>query len=51
MHESDEPNALVDLFDSKPLTSQHNGDVDLLAKQTGVTAIGDENVAVMEWIR
>ena len=30
LHEGDEPNALVDLLDTEPLTGQHRGDVDLL---------------------
>ena len=33
VHEADEPNAVIDLFDSKLLTSQYNRDVDLLAVQ------------------
>jgi hypothetical protein len=43
VHEADEPNALVDVFDSNPLTGQHARDVDLLAVQAETSAGGDNN--------
>jgi hypothetical protein len=48
VHEAYEPNALVDFFDSKPLASEHGGDIDPLAVQAEASAGGDENVAVVE---
>jgi hypothetical protein len=50
VHEADEPNAFIDLFDSKLLTGQHDRDVDLLAMQAEAPAIGDEYVAIVEGI-
>jgi len=50
VHEAYEPNALIDFFDSKPLTGQDGRDVDPLAMQAEASAGGDENVAVVERI-
>ena len=50
VHEADEPNAVIDLFDPKLLTSQHNRDVDLLAMQAEAPAIGDDYIAIVEGI-
>ena len=50
MHEADEPNALVDFLDSEFLSGQHDGDVDFLAVQAEASAIGDEDVAIVEGI-
>ena len=50
VHEADEPNALVDFLDAEPLAGQHDGDVAFLAVQAEASAIGNENVAVVEGI-
>ncbi len=50
MHEADEPNAVIDSLYSQFLAGQHDRDVDLLAIDTGPSAIGDEHVAIMEGI-
>jgi hypothetical protein len=47
-HKADEPNAVVDFLDSKPLACQHGRDVNLFAVQADAPAGGDEDVAVME---
>src|SRR5580658_9033847 len=50
VHEADEPNAIVNFLDAKPLTSQRGRDVDLLAMQAKPSTGGDEDIAVMERI-
>src|SRR6185312_1736989 len=50
VHEADEPDAVVDFLDAELLAGQHGRDVDLLAMQAEPSAIGDENVAVVERI-
>jgi hypothetical protein len=49
-HEADEPNAVVYLLDSKPLTGEHGGDVDLLAMHADAAACGDQHVAIVKGI-
>lgn len=39
VHEADEPNAIVDLLDSEPLTDEHGRDVDLLLMQMRPQAV------------
>jgi hypothetical protein len=46
IHKADEPNALVDLLDAELLASQHDGDVDSLARQAEAATGGDENLAI-----
>jgi hypothetical protein len=50
LHEGDEPDSLVDFFDSEPLSSQDGWDVDLLAMQAEASAGGDKNVPVVKGI-
>ena len=50
VHEADKPNAVVDLLCPEFLTGQHGRDVDLLAIDACPSAVGDEDVAVMEGI-
>jgi hypothetical protein len=50
VHEADEPNAVIDFLDSKLLSGQYGGDVDLLAIDAEVAAIGDERLPVVEGI-
>jgi len=51
VHEADEPNAVVDLLDSKPLAGEHLGDFDLLSVHADAAARGDDDVAVVERCR
>ena len=50
MHEAHEPNAIVDLVDTEPVTGEHGGDVDLLAVHADASAGGDQDVAVLEGV-
>ena len=50
IHEGDEPNAVLDLFDSKGLAGKDGWEVDFLAVQANATAGGDEDVLVVEWV-
>jgi hypothetical protein len=50
MHEGDEPNSLVDFFDSDALTGKDQRQVDFLAVQADAPAVSDDDVAVVEWI-
>jgi hypothetical protein len=48
VHEGDEPDAVIDFFDSEGLACEDGGDVDFLAVQADAAAGRDENIAVME---
>jgi hypothetical protein len=48
IHEADEPDALVDLFDADRLSSQASAQVDFLAVQTQPSAVGDDDCLVMK---
>ena len=50
MHEAGEPNALVDFFDAKLLSCQHDRDVDPLAMQAEAATGCDDDVAIVEWL-
>jgi hypothetical protein len=43
-------NAAVDFLHAELLASQHDGDVDLLAVQAEPTAIGVDDVAIVEGV-
>jgi hypothetical protein len=51
VREADEPNALVDFFDSEPLACQDAREVDLLAVQADASAGCDKDIAVVERMR
>src|SRR3954466_2104738 len=46
--EADEPNALVDFLDSRPLAGEDRRDVDPLAMQAEPSAGGDEDVVLVK---
>jgi hypothetical protein len=50
VHEADEPNAFVDLFDAELSAGQHDGDVDLLAVHAETTAGCDDDISIVEGI-
>jgi len=50
VHEADEPNALVNLFEAEPLTGEHARDVDLFLMHADAATGGDQDVAVVEGI-
>jgi len=50
IHETDEPNALVDLLDAQRLTGKNDGDVDFLSMRTDASAARDKDVAIMEGV-
>jgi hypothetical protein len=47
VHETDEPNALVNFLDSEPLTGEDGRDVDLLSVHADAAASGDQDIAVV----
>lgn len=48
MHEADQPDAVVHLLQTKPLSRHDFGYVDLFPVHTYAPAGGDENVLIME---
>ena len=50
MHEGDEPDAVVDFFDSQGLPGEHLTEIDFLASETDSTACCDGDPLVVEGI-
>lgn len=51
VHETDEPNALVNLFYPHIMSSKHRTEVDFLAFYADPAACRDSDCFVMEWVR
>jgi hypothetical protein len=50
VHEADDPNTVIDLLDAKALTGEDGRDIEPLAMHADAAAVGDEDVAVMQWV-
>ncbi len=50
IHKTDQPDAVVDFFDTDGLSGKGNAEVDLLVVQAKTSAAGDHDGAVVKWV-
>ena len=50
VHESDEPDSVIDFLDSNALPREHGGDIDFLSVHADPAAGGYQHLAIMEGI-